>query len=554
MIKKVALAAILFTTPVYASNLTKSLTAQPTATGAIQQNADGTVTIGTVPVNSDVSAATIRTGTNATTNMMMADKFPYVDVTHYGANGNDTADNCTAIQSAIDNNQNSVIYFPPGIYRSSCAIVLTNASGKAFTGGLRCNGATLKFTNAGASTDTDANMQNGIVAYPKTNSSGGDTSGWGDSPLAKIEGCRIDGPAHGSSIHLANGIDFVLDKVHVRNNRYGIALESSISAKIYNSSAYNWKNAGLAFLYTANSNIYYGSSPTSTFWNDSPIVQGLALADGATDGTLACILDHGSNAERIRSFDGISCQGKTGKTGVQYGYLGRLVQPHFHGANWFESMKYGIRIVSSNANEGGSSTALPGVTAAEPNGTFTMGDMPDGYCTGGVFTGLYNSGAIIAWQPDCSGTIMWGGNFTNGATTDIKLTQGGKKFVYLGDTRGDGTPPVIQNSFGGFVNVVGATPSITSGFGTSPTINSGANSGAFRVTVGTGGTANSGVLTFNKAADIGWSCVCTNATNVSVCRAEPTSTTTVTIKNYNSSLSLTAWTAGDVLHLQCNEY
>lgn len=480
-----------------------------------------------------------------------------VDVTSDGIiKGDDSTNNCVALQAIFDNNPSSVIYFPKGTYRTSCPLVLTNSSGKSFTGGIKCDGATIKFTTPGSSADTDANMQNGILSYPRTNGPGGDTSGWGDSPLAKIEGCTIDGPANGASIHLANGIGFQLDSIHTKNNRYGIILESSISPKLRNMSGYNWKNASLAMRYTANPNVYYGSNPTSTFWNDSITVDGYAMADGATNGTFACIWDDGSNAERIRDFRGISCQGKTGQTGVQYGYVGRLVQPTFSANNWFEEINYGIRIFSSNANEGGAGTSIPGVTAAQPSGTLTVGNLPDGYCTGGNFQGLYNSGALIAWQPDCNGTVIWGNNSTNGATVDIKLTEGAKKFIYLGDTRGDGNPPVIQNTFGGFIDVVGATPSIGSGFGTSPSIPSGSNSSAFKITVGTGATASSGVVNFNSPADNEWSCTCTNtsviSTSVYMCRVTPSSITSVTVKNYNTSAVETPWGAGNVLHLQCN--
>jgi len=482
-----------------------------------------------------------------------SDNNPVIDVTSFNVSGNDSTDNATALQAVFDANPNATIYFPAGTYRSSTAIILTNASGKAFNGNIECDrGATIKFTTAGGTSDTNANMQNGFVAYPKTNGSGGDTSGWGDGNKY-IKGCTVDGPANGASIRLANGISMLLDGVHTKTNRYGIAFESSINAKIKNSSGFASKNAGIGFLYSANSSIYYGSSPTSTFWNDNYIIEGYAYADGATNGTLAAIEDHGSKAWTVRRISNVSVQGKTGNTGMQYGYIGRSVFPLFQ--NFItEAVNYPVRVISSNAGEGGAATTLTGVSAAQPSGTYRVDSMPDGYCQGGTFSGLYTSGALIALQPDCNGTIEVGPNFNNGATTDLKLAQGSKKVLYKGIVRSDATPAVIQNSFGGFINVLGAIPSISSGFGTSPSVNTGANSAAFRVNVGTGGTANTGVIAFDKAADNGWACTCTNGSNVSICRSEPTSTTTVTLKNYNSSLSLTAWTASDVLQVQCREY
>jgi len=482
-----------------------------------------------------------------------SDNNPVIDVTSFNVSGNDSTDNATALQAVIDANPNATLYFPAGTYRSSTAIILTNASGKAFNGNILCDsGATIKFTTTGATGDANSAMQNGIVAYPKTNGAGGDTSGWGDGNKY-IKGCTIEGPTNGAGLRLANGISMLVENVHTKTNRYGIVFESSINAKIKNSSGFASKNAGIGFLYSANASIYYGATPTSTFWNDNYIIEGYAYADGATNGTLAAIEDHGSKAWTVRRISNVSVQGKTGNTGMQYGYIGRSVFPLFQ--NFItEAVNYPVRVISSNAGEGGAATTLTGVTAAQPSGTYRVDSMPDGFCQGGTFSGLYTSGALIALQPDCNGIIEVGPNFNNGATTDLKLVQASKKVLYKGIVRSDATPAVIQNSFGGWVNAIGAIPSISSGFGTSPSINSGATSGSFRLNVGTGGTANTGVIAFDKAADNGWSCSCTNGSAVSVCRSEPTSTTTVTIKNYNSSLTLTAWGASNVLQLQCQEY
>lgn len=534
MIKRLMLAFALVSFPAMADNFGSSLS-----------NAVGGAGTGTIRLKSDDSVA--------------LDYPDLLDVTSAGViKGDDSTDNCTALQAIIDANPTAKIYFPPGTYRSSCQIVLTNSSGKAFDGGLYCNNATLKFTTAGNTTDTDAAMQNGIVAYPKTNGLNGDTSGWGGSPRNVISGCTVQGPTNGASIHLANGIRQRIDRVHVKDNRYGIVFESSINAHVVDSSAFNWKNAALAFIKTDNANVYYGTNPSSTFWNDSYRVDGLEMADGNTDGTFACILDYGSNAERIRWLNGVSCQGKNGKTGVQYGYVGRLVFPVFTGTNWFESINYGLRIFSTNTNEGGSGTTIPGVTAAQPNGTVTVGSMPDGYCSGGVFEGLFNNGSTIAWQPDCNGIVRWGPSETNGVTTDIKLTQGGKTFLYSGNVRSDSAPSVIQNSYGGFVNMVGANVSIASGGGTSPSLNGGANSKGFRFTVGSGGSASSFVLNFDFTADNGWHCQCNNLTTVSTgvyaCKQTATSTTSATFKNYSNVAVETAFGAGNVLNMSCEPY
>jgi len=504
--------------------------------------------------NNEAGYLRLNTDNSVTVDPGLSQGLVYDVTTDGSVKGDDSTNNCTTLQAVFDANPSSTIYFPAGTYRSSCAIVLTNASGKAFNGNILCAvGSEIKFTTAGNTTDTNALMQNGLTSYPKTNGAGGDTSGWGDGNRMMF-GCTFDGPANGAGVRLGNGIGWVIAHNHTKNNRYGIAAESSINGKIFNSSGFASKNAGIGFLYSANSNIYYGTTPLSTFWNDNYIIEGYAYADGATNGTLAAIEDHGSKAWTIRRLSNVSVQGKTGNTGMQYGYVGRSVFPIFQ--NFVtEAVNYGIgRIISSNSAEGGGATTLTGVTAAQPSGTYRVDSMPDGFCQGGTFEGLYTSGALIAFQPDCNSTITVGPGFNNGATTDLKTVQGSKKVIYKGIVRADGTPAVITNSFGGFVDVEGAGVSISSGFGTSPSLSSGANAGVFELTVGTGGVANNGVIAFSRASPNGngYACDCTNNSTITTCRAVITTTSTTTITNIDPlTNSATAFASGAVLNLMC---
>ena len=483
-----------------------------------------------------------------------------VDVTSppYNAKGDDSTDNCTAIQAAVDQNQHSIIYFPfkngSGIYRSSCPIYLTAVGGRAFDGGLGCDGSTIKFTNAGNAADFDAAMQNGFVSYPKTNGAGGDTSGWGDNPRARVEGCKVDGPLHGAGFRLANGIGQELYRTHTSNNRYGALFESSINARIIHASGFASTNAGIAFRYTANSNVYYGSDPLNTFWNDNFFIESYNYADGAANGTLAGILDEGTHAWTARTIKDSACQGKTGQTGLQYCLLTvGTVQPTVINLT-AEQVKYPMRNFSSIANEG-AGAAIPGVTAAEPSGTLTRGSFADGYCLGGTFIGLHASNGTIAFQPDCNGIVNWIGSSTSGVTTDIKLTQGGGQVNYQGHTRYDNANPVIQFSpYGGFNNIIGAAVSVGSGGGTSPSLNTGANSNAFKLTIGSGGTASTVVLNFAFTAPNGWACNADDMTTPAgnATRQTASTTTSSTFTNYSRTVgTATAWPAGDVLHIGC---
>lgn len=105
----------------------------------------------------------------------------------------------------------------------------------------------------------------------------------------------------------------------------------------------------------------------------------------------------------------------------------------------------------------------------------------------------------------------------------------------------------------------GGTPTISSGFGTGASVTAGTAS-AFRINVGTGGTATAGVVGLPTAAT-GWVCdvqdltaTDANAGNVRTVQTA-TSTTTATVENQTISTgAAVAWTASDVLALKCVAY
>jgi hypothetical protein len=98
-----------------------------------------------------------------------------------------------------------------------------------------------------------------------------------------------------------------------------------------------------------------------------------------------------------------------------------------------------------------------------------------------------------------------------------------------------------------------APPSIASGFGTSPSITSN-GSASFLLTIGTGGTANTGTLTM-PAASHGWVCnptdITNTTTNVFVTKQTGYSTTSVTFTQFNNAAVITAWAANDQLLVNC---
>ena len=97
---------------------------------------------------------------------------------------------------------------------------------------------------------------------------------------------------------------------------------------------------------------------------------------------------------------------------------------------------------------------------------------------------------------------------------------------------------------------VNTAPTISSGFGTSPSIANSNGSAAFTVNVGTGGAATSGVIGLPVAAN-GWNCFCqditTFSTTVFVTRQTASATNSCTVGNFNTSAAAAAWAASDIL-------
>jgi hypothetical protein len=111
----------------------------------------------------------------------------------------------------------------------------------------------------------------------------------------------------------------------------------------------------------------------------------------------------------------------------------------------------------------------------------------------------------------------------------------------------------IENSI--YHNTV--APTISSGFGSVPSVPHGNSDAAFTVNVGTGGTASSGVITFATAAPNGWACFANDNTNNAtfVEGVVSTSASSITITNYSRTTGLPiAWTASDVLVVSCSGF
>lgn len=156
---------------------------------------------------------------------------------------------------------------------------------------------------------------------------------------------------------------------------------------------------------------------------------------------------------------------------------------------------------------------------------------------------ILTAGARICLQTDCN----------------VRLSRTGAGAATLvGDfTLGAGSDLILPRSLimGSSITLSAVAPTISSGFGSSPSVTAGTAS-AFRVNVGTGGTAQNGVVALPTAAT-GWNCtardITTNATFVTDQTASTTAT--ATFQNYSRTTGLAiAWTASDILAISCTGF
>lgn len=112
----------------------------------------------------------------------------------------------------------------------------------------------------------------------------------------------------------------------------------------------------------------------------------------------------------------------------------------------------------------------------------------------------------------------------------------------------------------GHVLFSATAPTISSGFGTSPSIVASNGAAAFEVNVGTGGSATTGVIAM-PTATTGWNCSVTDLTAAAAGTADAITaqttggTTTVTVKQRTVSTGVAlAWAASDKLKLICAAY
>lgn len=171
--------------------------------------------------------------------------------------------------------------------------------------------------------------------------------------------------------------------------------------------------------------------------------------------------------------------------------------------------------------------------------------------------GLLSNNAETGWS-----RLIFGTNDTSG----VALNKSGTTLeLMLGDTSAKTNLNLATMNaataveIGATMAFSGAVPTISSGFGTSPSVVAGRAAG-FTVNVGTGGAATAGVIAM-PTATTGWICSVKNLTQLAANRADratvqtASTTTTVTVQSVVLSTGVAvAWTASDVLQITAVAY
>lgn len=142
------------------------------------------------------------------------------------------------------------------------------------------------------------------------------------------------------------------------------------------------------------------------------------------------------------------------------------------------------------------------------------------------------------------------GNVSKVVTTD---SSGNLNVVVTGGSETVTNVTVSGRLFLGSAFLSALQPSVSSGFGSGALVTAGVGA-AFRVNVGTGGVATSGVIAMGQTAPVGFNCSVDDLTTAAsfVTVETASSTTLVTVGNFSRTTGLSiAWTASDILMMNC---
>lgn len=162
--------------------------------------------------------------------------------------------------------------------------------------------------------------------------------------------------------------------------------------------------------------------------------------------------------------------------------------------------------------------------------------------TGMLLGGACVSSGTCASQPinfrSFNGGVLATATLNSDATGNIVLTPASGQAVKIGSNVVPATPLLLISP---------TAPTVSSGFGTSPSIVNSNGSAVFEVNVGTGGVATSGVIGLPTATN-GWGCLVQDMNTNIVTRETAFTVSSVTLT------AASAWTASDKLIVQCEAF
>lgn len=188
--------------------------------------------------------------------------------------------------------------------------------------------------------------------------------------------------------------------------------------------------------------------------------------------------------------------------------------------------------------------AMPSCSAAASALTWTTST---GFTCNAALITAATAASTYATIAQATTALAATGGSINGVTTGITTPLAGK-FTTLQATTSMSLVNLVSSA---------TAPTISGGFGTSPSIIVSNGTAAFEIHIGTGGTAVSGTVGLPTAAN-GWQCDATDITTVSATvfqTKQITMTTTAAgLVNYNTSGAQAAWVAGDTLVVKCTAF
>jgi hypothetical protein len=225
-----------------------------------------------------------------------------------------------------------------------------------------------------------------------------------------------------------------------------------------------------------------------------------------------------------------------------------------------------LNLVFGAANCGTSTTLNIGKTGAGGIVGLVGGTSGTATCTGPAVAGTVTNPVTCTNDFSVPGYILNGGagvantsGIFGGAGSNIILTWGngaaGNTAFTIGNQFLEIDPTKISMGTGNLI-ISNTAPTISAGFGTSPSIVNANSTASFEINVGTGGAASTGTIGLPIAAH-SWYCNCEDVTTSSstVFRCKQTgagTTTTAPIGQFTAAGAAQAWTASDILEVSCH--